>query len=532
MPNLQSKIFQKFFLYQVCWSLNFSSFGVCPGTNFVWLLQIWGQKFFRIFSFTECSKIWYFFGNRWSRHQLFLVTPNLRSKIFQNFFLYLALWFLNFISFREGLVSALAFFGHSKFYVKNFSEFFPLPNTLDSEFFGEGGPNTNFFGHVKFENTMFQNFFLYQVLWTLNLSSGCPGTNFFWSCQIWGPNFFRIFSVTEHSQLNILEGGVQIPNFFSHSKFETKNFSEFFPLLSALNSKIFLGVGGLGTNFFGHAKFEVKNCSEFFPLLSALNWIFRGGGPDTNTPNLRSKSSQNFFLYQALWILNLLVGGIQTLTFFSYDKFETKNFSEFFPLPSALDSEIFWGAWSGHQLFLVTPNLRSKNFQNFFLYLVLWSLNFSWFQAEGWSRQHLFLVTPNLRSKNFQNFLFSEYSGLWICWGGSSHQLFFLICGQNFFFFYWAIWSLNLSWFGERRDLCTKFFSHAKFEVKNYSEFFPLLSTVVSQFFLSWGFPGMNIFLSLQIWGKKFFRIFSFTEFSGLWIFQVGGSGHQLFWSC
>ena len=66
-------------------------------------------------------------------------------------------------------------------------------------------------------------------------------------------------------------------------------------------------------------------------------------------------------------------------------------------------------------------NLRSKIFWNFFVYRVLWTLNFS----EGVSLHQLFLATLNLKSKIFQNFL--VYRVLWILnffYGESGYQLF------------------------------------------------------------------------------------------------------------
>ena len=44
-------------------------------------------------------------------------------------------------------------------------------------------------------------------------------------------------------------------------------------------------------------------------------------------------------------------------TVFGHTKFEGKNFSEFFNLQSVMDAE-FFREGSGHQLFLVTLNLR------------------------------------------------------------------------------------------------------------------------------------------------------------------------------
>ena len=57
------------------------------------------------------------FFRRVSGHQLFLVTLNLRSKIFQIFLIYRVQWMMNFL---EGSLGT-NFFGHPKFEVKNFS---------------------------------------------------------------------------------------------------------------------------------------------------------------------------------------------------------------------------------------------------------------------------------------------------------------------------------------------------------------------------------------------------------------------------
>ena len=51
-------------------------------------------------------------------------------------------------------------------------------------------------------------------------------------------------------------------------------------------------------------------------------------------------------------------GGVWAPNFFCHAKFEDKNFSEFFHLQSALDSELFSGRGSLHQLLLVMLNLR------------------------------------------------------------------------------------------------------------------------------------------------------------------------------
>ena len=114
-------------------------------------------------------------------------------------------------------------------------------------------------------------------------------------------------------------------------------------------------------------------------------------------------------------------------TFFVHAKFEVKNFSEFFPLPSTLDSEFFIErrVGSGYQLFLVMSNLKPKIFWNFFLYRVFWT---------------------------------------------------------EFF---------------EDRGFCTNIFGHCKFQVKNFLEFFPLLSTLALN--LSGGLSGHLYFWSYQI---------------------------------
>ena len=157
--NFRSKIFQNFFLYQVLWTLNFFVLEICLGTNFFWTCQIWGQKVFRIFSFTKQSGLWIFWGGDWSRHQHFLVMLNLRSKNFQNFFIYRALRTLNFLEggvwyqlfLERGLVQAPTFFGHAKLEVKNFLELFHSQCTLDSEFLRGGVWAWTIFGHAKFE---------------------------------------------------------------------------------------------------------------------------------------------------------------------------------------------------------------------------------------------------------------------------------------------------------------------------------------------------------------------------------------------
>ena len=59
--------------------------------------------------------------------------------------------------------------------------------------------------------------------------------------------------------------------------------------------------------------------------------------------------------------------GVGALTFLVMLNFRSKNFSEFFHLQSALDSELFSKRRSGQKLFLVMLNLRSKFFRNFLI---------------------------------------------------------------------------------------------------------------------------------------------------------------------
>ena len=70
-----------------------------------------------------------------SGHQLFLIMPNLRSKIFLDFFHLQSAVDSEFL--RLG-VWVPTFFGHTKFEVKNFSEFFNFQSAVDYEFLGLG----------------------------------------------------------------------------------------------------------------------------------------------------------------------------------------------------------------------------------------------------------------------------------------------------------------------------------------------------------------------------------------------------------
>ena len=168
--------------------------------------------------------------------------PNLRSKIFQNFFVY-RVWssaFLVMPNLRSEFVGEG--FGPCTNFLWSYQiwhqTFFCLQSTLDSEFFLEAGvPSTNFFGSSQIWNQILEFFCLQSALssefsgmvwnwvwlWTLNFFGkvSVRAPTFFWSCQIWGQKFFL----------------------------------EFFRLQKSLDSEVF--GGGFEETFFGHAKYEV-----------------------------------------------------------------------------------------------------------------------------------------------------------------------------------------------------------------------------------------------------------------------------------
>ena len=241
---------------------------------------------------------------------------------------------------------------------------------------------------------------------------------------------------------------------------------------------------------------------------------------------------------------------------------------------------------SGHKLFMVTSNFRVKKFSE--LFCLQSTLHSEFFR--GGSGTQLSLEMPNLRPKSFWIFLFTDCSGLWIFQGGKSGNQLSLVMHyltstsfQNIFH-YQALWSLKFSlrglvwvptffchakfevkkfriifyltsaldfeFFRESGGLDTKvfrifdlqctldseffgggsgyqiFFGHTKFEVKSCSAFFPLPSTLHSEFI---GGSRHQLFLVTQIWGQKVFSIFSFTKCSGLWICQRVGVGAPTF---
>ena len=182
-----------------------------------------------MFSFIEHPGIWFFYGcpgiNAFWSCQIW-------SQKFSESFLYRALWTLNFLG-RVG-VWVPTFFGHTKFKDKKFSEFFHLQSILDSEFLGGEGPSTNFI----------------------------------WSSQIWCQKFVKIFLLL--SALNcIFQRGSRHQLFLVMPNFRPKIFWNFF-LYQVLLTLKFLG------QVSGHQLFLVTLnwWSKFFPLLSALTSKF------------------------------------------------------------------------------------------------------------------------------------------------------------------------------------------------------------------------------------------------------------------
>ena len=114
--------------------------------------------------------------------------------------------------------------------------------------------------------------------------------------------------------------------------------------------------------------------------------------------NLRSKLFGNFFIYQTLYT-EYFTGGSGS-TFFVTPNLRPKNFSEFFNLQSTLDSEFFRGVFYGHQLFWVMPNLRSKMFSE--LFPLLSALDSEFF--EGGIRAPTFFGDAKIEVKKFSEF--------------------------------------------------------------------------------------------------------------------------------
>ena len=230
---------------------------------------------------------------------------------------------------------------------------------------------------------------------------------------------------------------------------------------------------GPGINFFWWHQNLDQKLLGFFPLPSALDWICQwGSGP----------------------------------TFFGHTKFQTKNFFGIFSFTEHSWLLIFHrGIWAN--FFWSLQIWGQRIYQNFFIYWALWTLNFS----EGGVWASTIFGQAKFETKNFFGIFFIS----WVLWtefvSGDLGQIFgHAKFETKKFLIYWALWTLN---FSEDRSGPT-FFGYSKLEVKHFSEFFHLLSTINSEFFR--GGLGINYFLSCQIWGQKIFRIYSFTECSGL----------------
>ena len=148
-----------------------------------------------------------------------------------------------------------------------------------------------------------------------------------------------------------------------------KNFSEFFHFQSDLESEFFRGDVRAPTSF-GHGKFEVKNL-------------------------------RNFSIYRVLWTLNFSQGGFRHQLFLVTLNLRSKSFQSFFHLQSPLDSEFFrWDVRA--PIFFGHTKFKVKKFRNFFIYRVLWTLNFS----ERVSGHHLFFGHAKFEVKTFWEFFY------------------------------------------------------------------------------------------------------------------------------
>ena len=123
-----------------------------------------------------------------SGNQTFLVIPNLKPKVFSEFFSLLTTLDWNF---RAGVQAN--FFWSCQISGQIFFQNFFISKTLDSKFFRGGVWAPYFLGNAKFEVKISFRIFIYQALWTLNFLEGGLDANFFWSRQIRNQKFFRNF---------------------------------------------------------------------------------------------------------------------------------------------------------------------------------------------------------------------------------------------------------------------------------------------------------------------------------------------------
>ena len=91
--------------------------------------------------------------------------------------------------------------------VKTFLEFFLLQSTLDSEFFRGGVFAPTFFGHAKYQVKNFLDFFVYRALWA-DFFRGAPGPIFFGLAKFNAENFSEFFCLQCTQDSEFLRGGV------------------------------------------------------------------------------------------------------------------------------------------------------------------------------------------------------------------------------------------------------------------------------------------------------------------------------------
>ena len=84
-----------------------------------------------------------------------------------------------------------------------------------------------------------------------------------------------------------------------------------------------------------------------------------------------------------------------------------------------------------------------------------------------------------------------------------------------------------LDWIFQRGGLCSNFFGDTKFETKIFKEFFPLPSALDIELFTEC--PGTNFLWSYQIWGQTFFYLQSALDSE--FFFEAGVPGTELFGS-
>ena len=133
--------------------------------------------------------------------KLFLVNVTMRSKIFWNFFIYKAVWTLDF---SQGGLGTKFFWSDQKKL-----EFRPLPWKIKSP---ECSVNKKF--TVNLRKKFFWNFFIYRALWTLNFSERMSGQQLFLVMLNLTSKIFWNFLFTEHSGLWIFQREGVGTNFF------------------------------------------------------------------------------------------------------------------------------------------------------------------------------------------------------------------------------------------------------------------------------------------------------------------------------